>query len=81
MRGLSCGGENAEGMSFCEECGTKLVQTRPSCGRESRPTAKSCGQCGMAPEAAGNLPAAKSRKRLVPRRKRAACRYLRPSTS
>jgi len=34
-------------MKFCEECGTKLVLVCSSCGREVRPTAKFCGECGM----------------------------------
>lgn len=35
-------------MKFCEECGTKLIQVCPSCGREIRPIAKFCGECGAA---------------------------------
>jgi len=33
-------------MKFCEECGAKLVLACPNCGREVRPTAKFCGDCG-----------------------------------
>ena len=50
-------------------------------GQKSRPTAKFCDQCGLVLEAAGKLPTAKSRKRIVPRSKRATCRYLLHSTS
>src|SRR5262245_1473457 len=46
MRCLSCGGENPEGMNFCEECGAKLARTCPSCGQEVRSTARFCGGCG-----------------------------------
>ncbi|MGE0679480.1 MAG: adenylate/guanylate cyclase domain-containing protein [Candidatus Binatia bacterium] len=47
MRCASCGFENLEGLKFCEECGTKLIQICPSCGHEVRPTAKFCGECGV----------------------------------
>jgi hypothetical protein len=43
---LSCGCENPAGMSFCEACGTKLIQGCPSCGQEVGPAASFCGHCG-----------------------------------
>jgi len=63
MRCPSYGSENAEGMNFCEECGTKLGRTCPSCGYELKPTAKFCGKCGTTLGATGPRPATTSRKR------------------
>ena len=58
----SYGFDNPEGMSFCEECGTQLVQPCPRCGQASCPTAKFCGRYGMVLDAAGTLRAAKRRQ-------------------
>src|SRR5690242_4710276 len=48
MQCAHCGFANTEGMTFCEECGEKLVHVCPSCGKDLRPTAKFCGHCGTA---------------------------------
>jgi len=46
----SCGHENAEGIKFCQECGTKLGLAAPkfcgSCGEEIPPGIQFCGSCG-----------------------------------
>jgi double zinc ribbon protein len=47
MRCASCGFENADGMAFCTECGTRLQQSCASCGFENTAQAKFCGKCGM----------------------------------
>src|SRR5262245_63674084 len=57
----SCGVENAQGMNFCEQCGTALSRPCPSCGYELKPTAKFCGKCGTALDASEPRPAATSR--------------------
>src|SRR5262245_16770434 len=59
----SCGFENAEGLKFCEECGTKLIRACPHCGQQVRPTAKFCGECGMTLVTAGQLAPAKRHSR------------------
>lgn len=46
MRCVSCGFENPALANFCEECGTRLMQTCLRCGRASGPAAKFCGACG-----------------------------------
>src|SRR5215510_14318607 len=48
MRCARCGFENAKGLKFCTECGTRLQQSCPSCGFENTPQAKFCGECGTA---------------------------------
>jgi class 3 adenylate cyclase/tetratricopeptide (TPR) repeat protein len=63
MRCPSCGAENAEGMNFCEQCGTALGWPCPSCGHELKPTAKFCGKCGTALAASEPRPAAQRRTR------------------
>ena len=45
----NCGYENAEGMKFCNECGTKLGQQKSfctSCGAELQTGMRFCGECG-----------------------------------
>ena len=46
----SCGFRNPEGVSFCQECGTKLGAPKaavcPSCSSENPPGTKFCGSCG-----------------------------------
>jgi class 3 adenylate cyclase len=46
MRCPSCGFENAEGLKFCNECGTSLKRRCAQCGFENAPQAKFCGECG-----------------------------------
>ncbi|HEV8714337.1 MAG TPA: adenylate/guanylate cyclase domain-containing protein, partial [Candidatus Binatia bacterium] len=58
----SCGIENAEGMAFCTECGTRLQPSCPRCGFENTARAKFCGKCGTALGAEGKPAPAKSRK-------------------
>jgi TOMM system kinase/cyclase fusion protein len=62
MRCASCGGENPEGLKFCEECGTQLLRVCPSCGQQVGPTAKFCGDCGTTLGAEGKPALAKGRK-------------------
>src|SRR5687768_11248022 len=62
MHCTSCGFENAEGMAFCTECGTRLQQSCPSCGFENTPQPKFCGNCGMALETERRPAPAQSRK-------------------
>ena len=42
----TCGTENAAGVKFCAECGTKLVAACPTCGTTNGPGAKFCVECG-----------------------------------
>ncbi|MDR1776132.1 MAG: zinc ribbon domain-containing protein [Actinomycetes bacterium] len=46
----SCGTVNAEGIKFCNECGTKLGESAkvycPSCGAEAAAGTRFCGSCG-----------------------------------
>ena len=43
----SCGEKNAEGVKFCQSCGTRLVAFAcSSCGAELAPGARFCGVCG-----------------------------------
>jgi ribosomal protein L40E len=45
----SCGARNADGVKFCQECGTKLGQTQAfctNCGQENPPGTRFCGNCG-----------------------------------
>lgn len=49
MKCPNCGSENAEGMKFCGECGTKLPETMnhcPTCNKDWPLTMKFCGECG-----------------------------------
>jgi class 3 adenylate cyclase/predicted ATPase len=71
MQCPSCGFENADGMVFCTECGTRLQQGCPSCGFENTAQAKFCGKCGLALGVEGNpVPAtSRSRKGTPPARK------------
>jgi class 3 adenylate cyclase/tetratricopeptide (TPR) repeat protein len=48
MRCPSCGFENAEGLKFCNECGTPLRMPCAQCGFANQPQAKFCGECGAA---------------------------------
>ncbi|SRR5712692_5335573 len=63
MHCQSCGGENPEGLKFCNECGTPLKTRCAQCGVENAPRAKFCGECGTALGAEGQPAPAKSRKR------------------
>ncbi len=65
-------------MKFCEECGTTLVRSCPSCGQQVRPTAKFCGECGTALAVVGAPLPAKRRKRTDTTSTRKA---KRPATS
>lgn len=42
----SCSAENPQGMKFCGECGTPLINRCPGCGFENPPAFKFCGECG-----------------------------------
>ena len=45
----NCDYVNPEGIKFCQECGTKLGQSRPicaKCGAAAEPGIKFCGECG-----------------------------------
>ncbi len=55
----SCGYQNQEGASFCEECGAKLQPVCAACGSEIRIDARFCRSCG-APLAPSATPAASS---------------------
>jgi len=50
----SCGHKNAEGVKFCQECGTPLATAAPkfctSCGAELAPGMRFCGECGARQE-------------------------------
>ena len=46
MRCSTCHAENAEGLKFCNECGTAFKAKCPSCGFENVFAAKFCGECG-----------------------------------
>ena len=41
----SCSTENPEGMKFCGQCATPLLNWCPSCGFENPPGFKFCGDC------------------------------------
>ncbi len=45
-----CGHKNAEGVKFCQECGSKLGEAAKtfctSCGAELAPGTRFCGECG-----------------------------------
>ncbi len=47
----SCGTQNAEGVKFCQECGTKLGAPQKvfctNCGQQNQPGTKFCGGCGQ----------------------------------
>jgi TOMM system kinase/cyclase fusion protein len=62
MRCPSCGFENAERMTFCTACGTRLQQRCLSCGFANTAQAQFCGQCGTALGAARKPALVKSRK-------------------
>jgi class 3 adenylate cyclase/predicted ATPase len=66
MQCPSCGGENAEGAKFCEECGSPFVRLCPSCGQQMRPAAKFCPECGTPLQAIGKPKPAKRRKSANP---------------
>ena len=40
--------DNAAGMKFCPECGSKIASENvcPECGNKVKPTAKFCPECG-----------------------------------
>ncbi len=41
-----CGAACAEGLNFCEKCGTPLTKTCPVCGKTVNGDAAFCGHCG-----------------------------------
>jgi class 3 adenylate cyclase/tetratricopeptide (TPR) repeat protein len=41
-----CKADNREGLSFCEDCGTRLAVACPACGAEITPGKRFCGSCG-----------------------------------
>lgn len=50
MKCPNCNAENAEGMKFCGECGTKLPEPMnhcPTCNKDWPITMKFCGECGF----------------------------------
>jgi class 3 adenylate cyclase len=51
-----CGCENATGIKFCGECGTRLAGVCSSCGAANAPGQKFCGECGarLSPVAASS---------------------------
>ncbi len=69
MRCTNCGSQNPDAMTFCEECGTKLVPVCPSCGHEVRPTAKFCGTCGTALVDQSTVPSPELKQVQSPRAK------------
>ncbi len=43
----SCGHRNAQGVKFCQECGSKLgASLCQSCGAAMQPGVRFCGECG-----------------------------------
>jgi Double zinc ribbon len=42
----SCGARNADGATFCDNCGVALKQTCPSCQHPNAADAKFCAACG-----------------------------------
>jgi class 3 adenylate cyclase/tetratricopeptide (TPR) repeat protein len=44
----NCGGENAPGAKFCNECGATLAAGCPNCGAINKPGARFCNECGTA---------------------------------
>ena len=46
MRCPQCQFENGDIAQFCEECGARLIRTRPGCGQEVRPRDKFYAECG-----------------------------------
>jgi class 3 adenylate cyclase/tetratricopeptide (TPR) repeat protein len=47
MRCTHCEFENQEIAKFCEQCGTRLARSCPSCGQDVGPQAKFCLECGQ----------------------------------
>ena len=50
MKCPNCNAENAEGMKFCGECGTKLPEPMnhcPTCNKDWPINMKFCGECGF----------------------------------
>ena len=48
MKCAKCRFDNAEGVAFCVECGSKLEMICPNCGFGNLPSHKFCGGCGQA---------------------------------
>jgi hypothetical protein len=46
MKCRKCQFDNATGMKFCVECGTKLEMVCPKCNASNSPDHKLCGECG-----------------------------------
>ena len=52
----NCGTLNAEGASFCIQCGNALEKTCPACKKPNPPAARFCMYCGALLEASGSGP-------------------------
>jgi class 3 adenylate cyclase/tetratricopeptide (TPR) repeat protein len=48
MKCSACGTQNAPGMKFCGQCGSKLAVACPACGFQNPEANRFCGQCGGA---------------------------------
>ena len=46
MQCSACGMMNRADAKFCDDCGTRLVRTCPTCQHPVRPNAKFCDECG-----------------------------------
>jgi double zinc ribbon protein len=55
-----CKAENADGLKYCNQCGTPFKTSCASCGFENAPAAKFCGQCGASLERAAAVSSRKS---------------------
>lgn len=56
MRCASCGSENPAGVTFCKECGARLVRVCAACGEEAAANAKFCSACGATLSATPPVP-------------------------
>jgi class 3 adenylate cyclase/tetratricopeptide (TPR) repeat protein len=69
MRCARCGTENEDDSRFCDECGSPLGATCPTCAAPVRAGARFCRSCGSGltatTAAPGDAPARQSERRLV----------------